>query len=958
VTEVGFDRRFEAVIVVTDRAALEEAEAATIAELVASGMGIAIVSPLSLDRLRTSFAAVGPIGPGVLLLAGAGGTDLAVLHGVEVSSDAADDGGSDPGALLQAADRVAARLAELGLATAPGRRHTARSVALELVAASSTGGAWDGNGRLLAAGLSGPNAVIELATAAASEAGINHPRVAFSHGRITIAASHENDGIGWALGRLWDDGVAPAATLVLDNRQGSMGTPGEAADTVAFDGQTPTLVRADPLQRSRLLDDQARRRRRRELPAPPAEEGWVLAVDGFDADQERVREALLSLADGRIGTSGAPLAAHPNTRPWVLAAGIYRGDGPATRLLTGPVGLSLGFELVETGLHRRLDLRTGVLYEELISDRGPVVAVRLCSLARPGIVAVRAASPAPADGARSLLPPTDDPLLDQGEVDHASWMRVEGRPGGMCAAAISDSSNGVTDRMIAYLADPERLPEPDEAVTRVGAVSQLGFDRLLVEHRQAWAARWRDADIVIEGDDELQRAVRLALFHLMGSVGDTGEAAVGARGLSGPSYRGHVFWDADAFVLPCLAATHPASARAMLEYRIRRLPEALRAARAGGRSGARFPWESARTGRDVTPTSARDRSGRLLPIRTGQLEEHIVSDVAWAATCYVDWTGDSAFEAGPGLGLLVETARYWASRIRVDTDGNAHLYGVIGPDEYHQPVDDNAFTNVMARWNLRQAAQAVETLGAAAGGPDERELVWWRQLADALVDGYDHDTGIYEQFAGFHRLEPLIIKEVAPRLPIAADLLLGPDRVNGAQVVKQADVLMLHQLVPDEVAPGSLDPNLRFYEPRTAHGSSLSPGVHASLHARARDFPNALGALAIAARIDLDDLTGSTAGGLHLATMGALWQALVYGFGGLRPRDGRLQVDPRLPPEWAAWELRVLFRGSRIRVRKERGRMSIVADPPADVSVDSATFSVTPRGLNFGPQGHTWKVVP
>jgi trehalose/maltose hydrolase-like predicted phosphorylase len=451
--------------------------------------------------------------------------------------------------------------------------------------------------------------------------------------------------------------------------------------------------------------------------------------------------------------------------------------------------------------------------------------------------------------------------------------------------------------------------------------------------------------------------VRFALFHLMASAGEGGECAIGPRGLTGTSYRGHVFWDTDTFVLPFLAATHPESARAVLEYRVRRLPTAMEAARALECSGARFPWESARTGLDVTPQSARDRTGRVVPIRTGQLEEHIVAEVAWAASCYLDWTGDQAFAHGPGLRLLVETARYWASRIRVEPDGTGHVYGVIGPDEYHEPVDDDAFTNVMARWNLKKAAAAVD--GVAPGSASPEEPARWRELARALVDGYDPASGVYEQFAGFNRLEPLIIEEVAPRRPIAADLLLGADRVQQAQVLKQADVLMLHHLIPDEVVPGSLEPNLRYYEPRTAHGSSLSPAVHASLLARARDFDGALRALRIAARMDLDDLTGSSAGGLHLATMGGLWQALAFGFAGLRPTGAGLEVDPRLPPSWSRLDLRVRFRGSRVRISAARGHLSIRAELPAPVVVDGSTFIATRDGIEFErDRGPTWEVVP
>ncbi|MCZ7536812.1 MAG: hypothetical protein M5T61_13535 [Acidimicrobiia bacterium] len=452
---------------------------------------------------------------------------------------------------------------------------------------------------------------------------------------------------------------------------------------------------------------------------------------------------------------------------------------------------------------------------------------------------------------------------------------------------------------------------------------------LLAEHRRAWAARWESADIAIEGDEDLQLATRLALFHLMGSAADHGEAAVGARGLTGHAYRGHVFWDADTFVLPFLAATHPGAARAMLEYRVRRLATARDAARAAGVAGARFPWESADGGDDVTPRSGRDRAGQVVPIRTGEDELHITAQVAWAAALYIDWTGDEEFAAGPGCELLAETARFWASRIRRDTTGAGHLYGVIGPDEYHEPVDDSAFTNVMARWNLRRAAEVSQTCAGVSG--DERRH--WLDLAESLVDGYDGRTGIYEQFAGFYGLEPLIIAEVAPRRPITADLLLGRERVRGSQVVKQADVLMLHHLVPDEVAPDSLVPNLEYYEPRTAHGSSLSPGVHASLFARAGMTDGAVAALRLAARIDLDDLTATGAGGVHLAAMGSVWQALVFGFAGLRARDDRLVVDPRLPTAWSALDVRVRYRGTAIRVRVEPGSVRLTADGGARVEV-------------------------
>jgi trehalose/maltose hydrolase-like predicted phosphorylase len=789
---------------------------------------------------------------------------------------------------------------------------------------------------------------------------------------ITEAApqlARDVDATRWIMARLWEYGIGPSATLLVcaaenvRNRLDHLLGPEAAGVTVAvMGGPDDTKPSSGTMQFVSLLTDQVRRRERGELPSAVAERGWRFAVDQFDPELERVNGALLSLGDGYIGTSGAPLVADPNTHPWALAIGVYDGEGPDTRLLTGPVAFRLPFDLTPEALLRRvLDLRTGVLYEDAAAtSAGPVRSARFVSLAQPATLAFRARCSSDVGVPTRLEPPSDDPVYDEGEERDFAWMRVAGSPGSTVAAAgtagiAREAAAGqIIERLAAYQGSPEGLPDPREVLGRAATAAGVGFDRLLAEHRRAWAARWADGDVTVEGDDELQLAIRFALFHLFASVPDSGEAAVGARGLTGRGYRGHVFWDADTFVLPCMAATHPASARAMLEYRIRRLPAAIDAARAAGHSGARFPWESAHSGRDVTPTFARDRTGNTVSIRTGQLEEHIVADVAWAASHYADWTGDEEFIRGPGLRLLVETARYWASRIRLASDGTAHLYGVIGPDEYHEPVDDNAYTNVMARWNLRRAADVVEASGSSAATTDE--VRQWRVLASALVDGYDANTGVYEQFAGFGRLDPLIIAEVAPRRPIAADLLLGADRVRASQVIKQADVLMLHHLVPDEIAPDSLVPNLEFYEPRTAHGSSLSPAIHASLFARARDFRRALDALHIASRIDLDDLTATTASGLHLATMGGLWQALVFGFAGLRPTAGRLRLDPHLPPAWGALDVRVRFHGARVRVHCEKDSLSIDAEAPVDITVGGAPFVADQQGLRLRRISAEWRV--
>jgi len=801
--------------------------------------------------------------------------------------------------------------------------------------------------------------------------GVDDPVVDTDDDSVKLLPGDVNDVAFAVLQELWERGVDSRGVLFLidDRSEVSQLLQSETLpDLISAPADAHRLsppagvlsVAGGSARLRRILADQLLRRRRGSLPDLGNLPGWSVVVDGVDAQYERVHEALLTLADGHVGITGAPVSPVSGRHPLVLAAGLYDGDGAESHLLTCPGVFKLAGSRASNDssqqVQRVLDLRSGVLYERADLEVGTVQSVRFMSLAQPGAAVLRVRCPKGLRAGPPLQPPTEDPVHDEGRSGSSHWMRVAASSGGIVAAATQTrtraaSGGGALDRFAVYRADTEHLPDISGPVEDLERVSNNGFDRLLVQHRREWARRWEDTDVVVEGDDGLQVAIRFALFHLMGSVADTGEAAVGARGLTGTGYRGHVFWDADVFVLPFLAATHPSSARAMLEYRLRRLPAAIEAALEGGRSGARFPWESARSGRDVTPTSARNRSGRIVAIRTGGLEEHIVSQVAWAACCYTDWSGDREFAQGPGRRILTETARYWASRIRLEPDGSAHIFGVIGPDEYHESVDDNAFTNVMARWNLRRAAEdPADDLGV---GEQSR----WLELANALVDGYDPDTGVYEQFAGFNRLEPLIIEEVAPRRPIAADLLLGADRVARAQVLKQADVLLLHHLVPDEVVPGSLEPNLRFYEPRTAHASSLSPATHALVQARARDFDRALESLQLASRIDLDDLTGSTASGLHLATMGGLWQALAFGFAGIRPRDAALQVDPVLPPSWSVMETRVRFHGSRVRVRNERDQLILMTDRPTALMVGSRRFTSVSGKIEFRRRGSEWEPI-
>lgn len=739
--------------------------------------------------------------------------------------------------------------------------------------------------------------------------------------------------VGWALAYLATRGIGPGLVLQIGDDLGPV------------DGAQRAQGGASAVA---ALDAELRRHRAGVMPRLDEQPGWTVCPEGVG---RRARQSLLTLGAAGFGTRGASGEEGPSAGAGVLAAGVYDGSGAEEHLLPGPVWTTLDTTAVTepgSGDRTLLDLRSGVLWR-LPGPGGGVASLRFAAAARPGVVVLRAAGPGLRGGSPLTLP--EDVPSSSGRQSGQWWAATRGVGGGITAVAAQRVRRGRVERSAAYLALPPSA-DPCAADARAAAARTLreargaGFGPLLAEQRERWARQWADCHVAIPDDPESELALRLALFHLLGSAGENGEAAVGARGLSGPGYRGHVFWDADVFVLPALAAVRPRSARVMLEYRLRRLGAARARAASEGRAGARFPWESGRDGTEITPSWAADPV-RPVAILTGDQELHIVADIAWAACRYTAWTGDQAFLAGRGRPLVVEAARYWTAHAHWDGSGRAHIEGVIGPDEYHTGVNDNAFTNVMARWNLRAAA----ALGGTRASADERAE--WSRLAEALVDGYDPATGTHEQFRGFGDLEPFSFGDLAGR-PFAADVLLGPEVVARAQIVKQADVIMAHHLVPDDLPEGSLAADLDRYLPITSHGSSLSPGVHASVLARAGRPQDALRLFRVGARIDLDDLARTTGAGVHLAAMGGLWQAYAQGFLGVVPTPDGLRVDPHLPDEWGRAELGVRYCGARVRVSVDGGTATVVADRAIPVVVGESTR--VSRGLALRGVGSTWSI--
>ncbi len=962
------DRTFDAVVFDWDGTAVPDREAdATrarmlVESLCAAGVHVIVVSGTHVGNVDGQLAAR-PAGPGRLHLCLNRGSEVFEVNrdGValvwrRVATDEED------AALDRAAEATVETLGARGLEAAivsnrlnrrkidviprPEWADPPKARIAELLDAVSA--------ELAAVGIADLAEVVGIAVAAAAASGVADPRVTSDVKHVEIGLTDKTDSARWAASWLAARGITGRLVLVAGDEFAPVGgvvgsdsfmivrelaraavvsvgaEPGGVPDGVLHLGGGPTRF-------LELLDDQLVRRRDRRVPPIDDDPAWVVGLPNTEV-AARVAEALGAVGNGWASVRASREEDAAGAMPLFAVNGVYT-TGPSPRLLEGPDWTRLALTGAGRG-GRTLDLRTGVLAR--VDTDSQFRSVRFVSAARPHAIALRGEAPSQALGVAEPWAAADPSAIEREDHGDLRLARTVARGGGGIAVAVHDRTGMVDgrrtiERLGSWIGDAVASPVSDDVIKGLDEVERVGFDELLAEHREAWARRWSGAAVSIEGNADDELAARFAVFHLLNAAPDRGAAAVGPRGLTGDGYGGHVFWDADIFVLPALAAIHPDAARAMLAYRVRGLPAAHAAAIALGLAGVRFPWEAATAGTDVTPHQVTGLGGELIPVLTGEREQHIVADVAWAASEYVAWTGDDELLAGPSRELIVGTARYWAGRIDCDEEGRGHLRSLMGPDEYHELVDDNAYTNVMARWNLRRAAELVESEGG-----DLAEATAWRDLAARVVDGWDSTTGVYEQFAGYHSLEPLLAEAVAPR-PFAADRVLGAQRVAGSQLIKQADVLMLHHLVPGEVEPGSLAANLAFYEPRTTFGSSLSPAIHAALFARVGQPDRALELFRMAARLDLDDVTGTTAGGIHLATMGGVWQALAYGFLGLRPQGDVLELDPCLPAEWTSLTMRLRFRGRVIEVHARHDGVQVASDEPLSIRIAGGEVQTADR---------------
>jgi beta-phosphoglucomutase len=661
-----------------------------------------------------------------------------------------------------------------------------------------------------------------------------------------------------------------------------------------------------------------------------------------------------------------------NCPDWLLLVVIINGE--QFRLDRGEI---LAYE-------RRLDLRQGVLSRSIRwrSPQGNTVDLkfdRFASLADEQVLALRCEITPITSG--RLANDFDGTIevqssingypenqgfdhwehLDRGNTEQGVWLHVRTRSTeielGMAAKMTTSGSDAISqvintpdcptlttafvatagqsvsvEKVVTIFTSRETKSPVQAAQAKLAALP--AYPILLAAHQQAWDGVWQYSDIEIEGDLTAQLAVRYNLFQLFiggcttqGSL-DTEPDSVPAKTLSGFGYRGHIFWDTEIFIMPFFTFTQPAIARSLLNYRYDTLAGARRKAAHAGYKGAMFAWESAATGDEMTPKWSMSSDPYVEPVRiwNGEREIHISADIAYAVWQYWQATGDDIWMRDRGAEIILDTALFWLSRVEWhEKQQRYELCGVIGTDEYHEDVRNNAYTNRLVQWHLEKAIAIYEwlqeTFPARATELSQQlqltpvQILAFHSTISQMYIPYNPKTLLIEQFEGFFALQDVNLSDYEPRSK-SIQTVLGMATTNQSQVIKQPDVLMLLYLLfnTPEFANRQdiLHENWNYYTPRTdiTQGSSLGASVQALLAASLDKSVDAYEHFMRAALIDLQNTFGNTEDGIHAASAGGVWQALVFGFGGIQLTENGPVATPHLPPNWTRLKFKLNWRGT------------------------------------------------
>lgn len=737
---------------------------------------------------------------------------------------------------------------------------------------------------------------------------------------------------------------------------------------------------------------------------------WVIEIRGADPDTAGFHETVLALSNGHIGARGSFEQGDPRYQPGVLVNGFHETwpiDYPEMAYGYAKTGQTIVYAPDTTGLivavddepldlgsaevTRRLDLRRGVVTTSAAWPHLTVQWSRLVSLTRRHLLAFRVEW----ETQKGIRPTIVSGWLNRQDTDYlasnesdsdprrarsfgrrvleAGPIKIEGsslstvfktarsrmdlalaldhRSDGSEVAVDQASTDGfdftlegsLIEKRAAYLLTPSRA----EAEAELQLAPE--FSGLAQEQQASLDGFWSHAAIEITGDPALQQAINWTLFQLHQASAQLVGKGIPAKGLTGQAYEGHYFWDTDVFVLPFLAHHSPRAAAELIRFRHSLLPAARRRAKELSHVGALYPWRT---------INGEEASAYY---EAGTAQYHIDAAVVYGINSYLVATGDEQLLWECGVEIAAETARFWVDLgffERTDTEGESfHIHMCTGPDEYSALVDDNAYTNHMARFNLLMAAEWARRMAAEHPdryqaladriGLDPSEVDAWERAAAAMELPIDPELGITPQDARFLEREPWDWATPADQYPLL--LNFHPLVIYRHQVLKQADVVMAMFLLPDSFSDELTRANFDYYDPITTGDSSLSPPVQAAVAARIGRSDLAVTYFRHAAFLDLANLAGNTADGVHMATAGGVWQTLVSGFGGFMWKADGPSLSPNLPAEWERLGFVVSIRGSRVRVDVARDRVTVRLEQgnPVDLEIWGTTHNVTDQPITI-----------
>jgi len=455
---------------------------------------------------------------------------------------------------------------------------------------------------------------------------------------------------------------------------------------------------------------------------------------------------------------------------------------------------------------------------------------------------------------------------------------------------------------------------------------EAGFDTLFEEHTKVWENNWAHSDIIIEGDTAAQQAIRFNIFQLNQTyTGKDERLNIGPKGFTGEKYGGSTYWDTEAYMIPFyLSTASDEVARNLLIYRYKHLEKAIENGEKLGFTGgaALYPM--------VTMNGEECHNEWEITFE----EIHRNGAIAFAIYNYIRYTGDKEYLAEYGLEVLIGISRFWRQRVNwSDVKGKYVMLGVTGPNEYENNVNNNWYTNKVASWTLEYTLKALDQVmktdsGAyneiisRTGFDVKEETAAWRDILENFYFPYNENKGVFLQQDGYMDKEQVMAADLDPsQRPINQHW--SWDRILRSCFIKQADVLQGIYLFEDEYDIDTIKRNFEFYEPRTVHESSLSPCVHSILASRIGKHEKAYELYLRTSRLDLDDYNNEVKEGLHITSMGGTWMSVVYGFGGMKIRDGLLSFDPRLPENWKGLSFKILYRGRTLKIFIDKERVTI-----------------------------------